>query len=111
MSSPKDTVAFIGMFIIPLNGVAPRGPNESKPGLGVMGYPMARNLRAGLGSDKTLLICDVNTDALERFMAEVSVLGRGPVRIVQNGFEAAKQAVRCHRSSLAAWVKRFTDKS
>ncbi|KAK4645233.1 hypothetical protein QC761_001090 [Podospora bellae-mahoneyi] len=90
MSSPKDTVAFIG--------------------LGVMGYPMARNLRAGLGSDKTLLICDVNTDALERFMAEVSVLGRGPVRIAQNGFEAAKQAVRCHRPSLAAWVKRFTDK-
>ncbi|KAK4678937.1 hypothetical protein QC764_001090 [Podospora pseudoanserina] len=84
MSSPKDTVAFIG--------------------LGVMGYSMARNLRAGLGFDKTLLICDVNTDALERFMAEVSVSGRGPVRIVQNGFEAAKQAVRCHRSSLAAWV-------
>ncbi|KAK4174110.1 putative 3-hydroxyisobutyrate dehydrogenase protein [Triangularia setosa] len=60
--------------------------------LGVMGYPMAKNLWAGLDPEKTLLICDVNTDALERFMAETSIRERGTVRIVQNGFEAAQQA-------------------
>jgi 3-hydroxyisobutyrate/3-hydroxypropionate dehydrogenase len=57
-----------------------------------MGYPMAKNLRAGLGPDKTLLICDVNAEALDRFKAETE--GKGPVEIVINGFEAAKAAVR-----------------
>ncbi|KAK3309227.1 NAD binding domain of 6-phosphogluconate dehydrogenase-domain-containing protein [Chaetomium strumarium] len=69
-STPSDTVAFIG--------------------LGVMGYPMAKNLRAGLGRDKKLLVCDVNNDALHRFKAETE--GQGPVEIVNNGFEAAKEA-------------------
>lgn len=55
-----------------------------------MGYPMAKNLRAGLGKDKTLLICDVSKEALERFVKETE--GQGPVRIVGTGFEAAKQA-------------------
>ncbi|KAK4160584.1 putative 3-hydroxyisobutyrate dehydrogenase protein [Cladorrhinum sp. PSN259] len=63
---------------------------ESGPGLGVMGYPMAKNLRAGLGSDKTLLICDVNTEALQKFKAETE--GQGPVEIIANGHEAAKAA-------------------
>ncbi|KAK0716409.1 NAD binding domain of 6-phosphogluconate dehydrogenase-domain-containing protein [Apiosordaria backusii] len=72
MPSPENTVAFIG--------------------LGVMGYPMAKNLRAGLNPEKTLLICDVNTDALERFIAETSTSNQGPVKIVKNGFEAAHQA-------------------
>ncbi|KAK3388032.1 hypothetical protein B0H63DRAFT_448814 [Podospora didyma] len=45
-----DTVAFIG--------------------LGVMGYPMAKNLRAGLGPEKVLLICDVNHEAITRFKIE-----------------------------------------
>ena len=61
------------------------------PGLGVMGYPMAKNLRAGLGPDKTLLICDVNAAALDRFKMETE--GAGPVEIVPNGFEAVKAAV------------------
>ncbi|KAK0723389.1 6-phosphogluconate dehydrogenase [Lasiosphaeria miniovina] len=59
-------------------------------GLGVMGYPMAKNLRAGLGPDKTLLVCDVNADALTRFQFETA--GQGPVNVVQNGFEAAQAA-------------------
>ncbi|KAK0629389.1 3-hydroxyisobutyrate dehydrogenase-like protein [Bombardia bombarda] len=70
MASAADTVAFIG--------------------LGVMGYPMAKNLRSGLDSSKTLLICDVNTEALERFKSETE--GKGPVEIISNGFEAAKAA-------------------
>lgn len=62
-----------------------------------MGYPMAKNLRAGLGKDKTLLICDVSKEALERFVKETE--GQGPVRIVGTGFEAAKAAVRTPTSS------------
>jgi hypothetical protein len=57
-----------------------------------MGYPMAKNLRAGIGSDQTLLICDVNTEALQRFKKDTE--GQGPVAIISNGFEAAKAAVR-----------------
>lgn len=56
-----------------------------------MGYPMAKNLRAGLEPTKTLLICDVSKEALDRFQAET--VGKGPVEIVKNGFEAAKAAV------------------
>lgn len=56
-----------------------------------MGYPMAKNLRKGLSSDKKLLICDVSTEALERFQKETD--GQGPVEVVSNGFEAAKAAV------------------
>ncbi|GAP90942.2 putative 3-hydroxyisobutyrate dehydrogenase [Rosellinia necatrix] len=70
MSSPADTVAFIG--------------------LGVMGYPMAKNLRSGLGLEKTLLICDVNTEAVDRFVAESK--GQATVGVVANGFEAIKAA-------------------
>lgn len=61
-------------------------------GLGVMGYPMALNLHAGLGSDQILLICDTNLEALDRFKAEAR--GKATVKIVSNGFEAAKAAVR-----------------
>lgn len=57
-----------------------------------MGYPMALNLQAGLGQDKTLLICDTNLEALDRFQAEAR--GTATVKIVSNGFEAAKAAVR-----------------
>ena len=56
-----------------------------------MGYPMAKNLRAGLGSDKTMLVCDVDAKALERFKQETE--GQGPVRVIKNGFEAAQAAV------------------
>lgn len=70
------------MFIILLNGVVLRGFNESKLGLGVMGYFMVRNFWVGLGFDKMFFICDVNIDVFERFMVEVLVLGRGLVWIV-----------------------------
>ncbi|KAF5546692.1 3-hydroxyisobutyrate dehydrogenase [Fusarium napiforme] len=70
MSSPADTIAFIG--------------------LGVMGYPMAVNLVKGLGSSKSFLITDVNQEALNGFQSEVK--GFGKVSVVQNGSEAAKAA-------------------
>jgi 3-hydroxyisobutyrate dehydrogenase len=56
-----------------------------------MGYPMAKNLRAGLGPEKTLLICDVNSNALDRFKTETE--GQGPVGVVSSGYEAARAAV------------------
>jgi len=70
MSSPSKTVAFIG--------------------LGVMGYPMALNLRKGLDSSHTLLICDVSTSALEKFQSDAS--GQGPVEVVKNGCDAIQRA-------------------
>lgn len=57
-----------------------------------MGYPMAKNLRSGLGIGKTILICDVDSEALNRFKEETE--GEGPVEVVSNGYEAAKLAVR-----------------
>ncbi|KAH7082671.1 3-hydroxyisobutyrate dehydrogenase-like protein [Paraphoma chrysanthemicola] len=70
MSSPDKTVAFIG--------------------LGVMGYPMALNLRKGLDSSYTLLICDVSTDAISRFQHDAD--SHGPVAVVKSGYEAVQSA-------------------
>ncbi|KAE8447530.1 hypothetical protein EG329_010660 [Mollisiaceae sp. DMI_Dod_QoI] len=70
MADPAKTVAFIG--------------------LGVMGYPMAVNLRKGLGHEYTLLICDVNKDAIAKFQKQME--GQGPVQVVENGLEAVKKA-------------------
>lgn len=64
-----------------------------------MGYPMAKNLREGLDAAKTLLICDVSKEALDRFQAET--VGKGPVEVVKNGFDAAQAAVsRCRQCQL-----------
>ena len=59
-------------------------------GLGVMGYPMAINLRKGLSPSHTLLICDVVPSAIQKFQSETSSLG--PVEVAENGFEAAQRA-------------------
>ena len=56
-----------------------------------MGYPMAKNLRAGLGPDKTLVICDVNPQAIESFRSEVG--SKEVVEVTSNGYEAAMMAV------------------
>ncbi|KAI1452449.1 3-hydroxyisobutyrate dehydrogenase-like protein [Annulohypoxylon moriforme] len=70
MASPQDRIAFIG--------------------LGVMGYPMAKNLRKKIDRNQTLVICDVAKDALERFRSETREFG--PVEIVANGYEALQSA-------------------
>ncbi|KAF2221515.1 3-hydroxyisobutyrate dehydrogenase [Elsinoe ampelina] len=59
-------------------------------GLGVMGYPMAVNLRKKMPSSHKLLICDVSKDALARFQSEMK--GSGPIEVVSNGAEAVAQA-------------------
>jgi hypothetical protein len=56
-----------------------------------MGYPMAVNLRKGLSADYTLLICDVNKEALAKFQKEMK--GKGPIEVVENGHEAVGRAV------------------
>ncbi|KAL1618027.1 hypothetical protein SLS54_007560, partial [Diplodia seriata] len=43
-----------------------------------------------LGSDQTLLICDIDKDTIARFQDEAK--DDGPVGVVSNGFEAAKAA-------------------
>lgn len=57
-----------------------------------MGYGMAVNLRTKMDPEMTLLICDVNTSALEKFQKQME--GKGPIAVVQNGAEAARKAVR-----------------
>ncbi|KAI0401968.1 hypothetical protein F4802DRAFT_609000 [Xylaria palmicola] len=65
--------------------------NQGLPvGLGVMGYPMAKNLLHGLGPEKTLLICDVVKEALDRFVKEAE--GQATVEVVSNGFQAITKA-------------------
>ena len=57
-----------------------------------MGYPMALNLRKGLGPEEyTLLVCDVVPDAMSRFQKDAE--GQGPVKVVKNGYEAVTAAV------------------
>ncbi|KAI1614776.1 3-hydroxyisobutyrate dehydrogenase [Exophiala viscosa] len=70
MSSLDKTVAFIG--------------------LGVMGYPMALNLRSALDDSYKLLICDVSEAALSKFQSEAS--GKGPVEVIKSGHEAINSA-------------------
>jgi 3-hydroxyisobutyrate dehydrogenase-like beta-hydroxyacid dehydrogenase len=55
-----------------------------------MGYPMALNLRKGLEDIYTLLICDVSSSALDKFQKDAQ--GRGPVEIVQSGYDAVEKA-------------------
>ncbi|KXS94526.1 hypothetical protein AC578_4145 [Pseudocercospora eumusae] len=59
-------------------------------GLGVMGYPMAMNLRKKIASDRTLLVCDINQDAIKRFQDQTKSLG--PVKVVDTAYEAFQQA-------------------
>ena len=56
-----------------------------------MGYPMAVNLRSKMGPEKTLLICDVSEEAIAKFQKQMD--GKGPIKVVKNGFEAVQQAV------------------
>jgi len=57
-----------------------------------MGYPMAVNLRSKVGSETTLLVCDVSQEAIQRFKDQMQ--GQGPIEVVKNGYEAAIAAVR-----------------
>lgn len=57
-----------------------------------MGYPMAVNLRRKIGSDKTIVVYDVNKEACERYKASMGA-EHGPVKLVSNAAEAIAAAV------------------
>lgn len=86
MTSPQLTV----VFILKLLQLESDALYLLHVGLGILGYPMALNLRKGLASDHRLLICDVVPSALERFHSEVA--DHGPVETTDHGFEAAQRA-------------------
>lgn len=56
-----------------------------------MGYGMAINLRSKLDKSTTFYVCDVSTDAINRFKSEMQ--DHGPVEVVKNGAEAVEVAV------------------
>jgi hypothetical protein len=72
-----------------------------------MGYPMAVNLRNGLSPEYTLLVCDVNKEAISKFQKQVA--GKGPVEVISNGFEAAKAAVSHIQFSKNLLQRRLAD--
>ncbi|KXT16174.1 hypothetical protein AC579_910 [Pseudocercospora musae] len=59
-------------------------------GLGVMGYPMATNLRKKIGSNRILIVYDINQAATNRFQLQTK--GFGPVKIVGTAYEALQEA-------------------
>lgn len=58
-------------------------------GLGVMGWGMAKNLRAKIPSASALVICEVVTHRRDRFVAETE----GEIRVAETAREVAEQAV------------------
>lgn len=52
---------------------------------------MAINLRSRMDPEQTLLVCDVSEQAIKRFQEQTK--GKGVVRVVDNGYEAAVGAV------------------
>lgn len=55
-----------------------------------MGYGMATNVRQKLSKNATMFINDVNTDACERFVKELSQ--HGPIEIVKTAKETVSKA-------------------
>ncbi|EON61056.1 3-hydroxyisobutyrate dehydrogenase [Coniosporium apollinis CBS 100218] len=69
-------------------------------GLGHMGYPMAKNLRAKMPASNTLIILDVNSDAMKRFVEESKAAAKSSgagadsmkVETAQNAREVAEKS-------------------
>ena len=98
MAPSEKVIAFIGVL---RNGMFRKGWNaEMSTGIGVMGFPMAVNLRTKMDKNSKLLVCDVSPEQIERYQAKVQ--GAGEVEVVSNGAEAAKLAVGFFRSSTLA---------
>jgi 6-phosphogluconate dehydrogenase len=96
MATAEKTIAFIGTHYYLSRSDS--FTNSGNVGLGVMGYPMALNLRKKVGSEYTILICDVVQDALQKFQEEAA--GTGPIEVVQTGYEAVQAAVHIPYSTL-----------
>ncbi|KAF2143627.1 uncharacterized protein K452DRAFT_246885 [Aplosporella prunicola CBS 121167] len=59
-------------------------------GLGRMGYPMAKNLRAKLPKEDTLVVHDINKDATSRLVKEVG--GKGGVKVADTVRQVAEES-------------------
>ncbi|CAK7234933.1 hypothetical protein SBRCBS47491_009118 [Sporothrix bragantina] len=58
-------------------------------GIGVMGWGMANNLRAKLPQTDTLVVCEINTERLEQWVAQAPP---GPVSVASTPREVAEQS-------------------
>jgi 3-hydroxyisobutyrate dehydrogenase len=67
---------------------------------------MAVNLRKKIGSEYTILICDVVQEALQKFQEEAA--GTGPIEVVKTGYEAVQAAVRALYSTLHFLTQKLT---
>jgi hypothetical protein len=120
MSSPAKTVAFIGQyngldsFRIQRNMEA--FIHEDRPvelkltcvsGLGVMGYPMAVNLRNGLSPEYTL----AHLRRKQRSHLKIPEASRRQrsCKVISNGFEAAKAAVKSPSDSVPISFRNLAD--
>ena len=56
-----------------------------------MGYHMAVNLRNKIGTDKTIIVVDVNEKVCEKYLSETA--DAGPSRIAKTAREAIQEAV------------------
>lgn len=63
-------------------------------GLGRMGFPMAKNLRAKIPTSDKLIICDRNTQATDNFLHEAaaSSAGGGGIEVVKTPRQVAEQS-------------------
>ncbi|EEP75317.1 3-hydroxyisobutyrate dehydrogenase [Uncinocarpus reesii 1704] len=84
--SPKSTLYFSKRTFAT---TLPRDADWGFIGLGQMGYPMARNLRAKIPESDTLVICDANPESTQRFVAEHS---NQRVEVASNPREVAEKA-------------------
>lgn len=57
-----------------------------------MGYPMARNLRAKIPAEDTLVIYDVNPSTTESFLHHLGVSSKGVI-VAHNVSEVADKSV------------------
>jgi hypothetical protein len=60
-------------------------------GIGVMGFPMARNIRAKIPSSSRLVICEVVEAQIQKFLSENK--SQGEIQIASTPREVAEQAV------------------
>ena len=70
------------------------------PGLGVMGYPMAINLRRKIAHSSPLVISELNKTVVLRFVEETK--GLGEVIVGKTAREVAEKSVSTASSPLAA---------
>ena len=90
LALPRVTYGFIGKMTSSLR-IARQADFGVPLGIGVMGLPMARNLRAKIPQSSRLVICDVVEAQTHKFLAENK--SQGEVQIAATPKEVAEQAV------------------